>query len=203
MQRRSFLKRGLLGGVLLVVAAGGGVALLPGDKSVKPSGPLSSLPESAFPVLAAVAARALAGTTASPVEIAMRVDAALRYARPEVRKDLGDALALLENALGGLLTRGTARPFTQLDEKEQDEALHRWRDSRLVLLRSAYHGLRKLCLAAHYATPAGWPETGYPGPSIPKPEPPAITARGALAVATVDPELPDGVAPDGVAPRTP
>ena len=195
MQRRSFLKRGLIGGVLLVVAGGTAVAFIPGDTSVKPTGALFSIDARAFPVLAAVAARVLAGTTASPVDIAMKVDGALRYAAPEGRKDLSAALMLLENALGGLLLRGKATPFTELDEAAQDAALLAWRDSRLVLLRGAYHALRKLCLAAHYATPAGWPETGYPGPSIPKPEPAPITARGALHVETLEPALPDGGAP--------
>lgn len=193
MQRRSFLKRGFIGAAILVVAAGG-VALIPGDRSVKPTGPLASLSPAAFPVLAAVAARVLAGTTASPVEIAMRVDASLRLAPPELRKDLDLALALLENALPGLLLRGRPTPFTQLVEDEQDRALLGWRDSRLVLLRSAYHGLRKLCVAAHYATPAGWPDTGYPGPSIPKPEPPALSARGPIAVEDrAENAMPEGI----------
>jgi hypothetical protein len=180
VQRRSFLKRGLVGGALLLVAGGTVVAIIPGDTSVKPTGQLFSISAKAFPVLAAVAARVLAGTTASPSDIAMKVDGALRWASPESRKDLTSALLLLENALGGLLLRGKPTPFTELDENAQDAALQAWRDSRLVLLRGAYHALRKLCLAAHYATPAGWPDTGYPGPSIPKPEPTPITARGAL-----------------------
>ena len=182
MKRRSFLKRGIFGGVLLVVGGGALVAVIPGDTSVKPSGMLYSISERAFPVLAAVAARVLAGTTAKPVDIAMSVDTALRWASPEARKDLTSALLLLENALGGLLLRGKATPFTELDEAAQDAALYAWRDSKLVLLRGAYHALRKLCLAAHYATPAGWPDTGYGGPSIPKPEPTPITARGPLHV---------------------
>lgn len=197
MQRRSFLKRGLFGGALLVVASAGGLALLPGDRSVKPPGPLFSLSETSFPVLAAVAARVLAGTTASPVHIALAVDAALRSAPPETRKDLDAALKLLENALPSLLLRGSPTPFTELDEARQDAALAGWRASRLVILRSAYQGLRKLCLAAHYATPAGWPETGFPGPSIPKPEPPPLSARGPIHVdtAVADPALPDGARP--------
>jgi hypothetical protein len=179
MQRRSFLKRGLLGGLVLAVG-GVGVALIPGDRSVRPTGTLQSISDKAFPVLAAVAARVLAGTTADPATIAMRVDAALRFAPPEARKDVDAALLLLENALPGLLWRGRPVPFTQLDERGQDAALMGWRDSRLVLLRSAYHALRKLCLAAHYASPQSWAEAGYPGPSVPKAEPPAIAARAPL-----------------------
>ena len=189
MRRRKFLKRGLFGGALLALA-GTGIAVFPGDRSVRATGPLLSFSPAAFSVLAAVAARVVKGTSADPMEIAMRIDAALQRAAPEARVDLGRALLLLENGLPGLLFRGTPRPFTLLAVDDQDRALLAWRDSRLVLLRGAYHGLRKLCLAAHYATPAGWPETGYGGPLIPKPEPPAISARAPLVVTETADVLP-------------
>jgi hypothetical protein len=180
VQRRTLIKRGIFGGALLLVAGTLGVAMLPGDRSVLPSGPLFVLDARTFSVMVAVAARVLAGTTASPRDIAMRVDGALRYTSPEAQRDFNSALLLLENALGGLLFRGRPRPFTELNEAAQDAALRGWRDSRFVLLRGAYHALRKLSVAAHYATPAGWPDTGYPGPSIPKPEPSPISARSPL-----------------------
>lgn len=195
MQRRSLLKRGVFGGVLLTVAALGGIAVMPGDSAVKPSGKLSTIDAKNFPVLVALAARVLAGTTASPSDIAMKVDQALRYTSLESQKDLNAALMLLENALTGLLLRGKPSTFTELDEKAQDAALYGWRDSKLVLLRSAYHALRKLCLAAHYATPAGWPDTGYPGPSVPKAEPAAITERGPLVASAAAPTPPTEVMP--------
>lgn len=187
MQRRSLLKRGLVGGFLLTAASFTGIALLPGDKAMKATGKLFTIDAKNFPVLVAVAARVLSGTTASPTDIAMKVDAALRYTSLESQKDMNAALMLLENALGGLFFRGKPSTFTDLDEKSQDAALLGWRDSKLVLLRSAYHALRKLCLAAHYATPQGWPDTGYPGPSIPKVEPPAITERGPLVAQATPP----------------
>ncbi|MBM4280596.1 MAG: hypothetical protein FJ137_07480 [Deltaproteobacteria bacterium] len=182
MQRRSLLKVSLAGAVALSVGGGAGLALWPGDTSVRPQRPLLSLPERAFPVLVAVAARVLKGTTANPVEIAHRVDEALRYATPESRSDLADVFGLLENGLTGLMLRGQPRPFTLLDERAQDEALLAWRDSRVGLLRGAYHALRKLCLAAHYATPSSWAEVGYGGPAILKPEPPPLAADKPVVV---------------------
>jgi hypothetical protein len=182
MQRRSFLKKSLAGAVVLAVVGATGLALWPGDTSVRPQRPLVSLPERAFPVLVAVAGRVLKGTTANPVEIAHRVDDALRFSTPEARADLGDVLGLLENGLTGLVLRGQARPFTLLDESAQDAALLAWRDSRVGLLRGAYHALRKLCLAAHYATPSSWAEVGYGGPAIAKDEPPPIASTKPLLV---------------------
>ncbi|OGQ12024.1 MAG: hypothetical protein A2138_21560 [Deltaproteobacteria bacterium RBG_16_71_12] len=180
MKRRGFLKLGIVGGVVLA-AGGTTIALLPGDRSVRPRTPLAALTDAQFAVLAAVAARVMARTTADPVTIAHSVDSALRFAPPEVQHDLGLALGLLDNALVALITGRRPAPFTQLDEAAQDAAFHAWGGSRLALLRSAYQGLRKLCLAAHYATPAAAAALGYV-PSIAKPEPPPITARGPLLV---------------------
>lgn len=181
MDRRVFLKAGLAGGV--VVAAGvTALALRPGDRAVRPRRPLQVLPGSVFPVLVAVAARVLRGTGANPVEIAHRVDETLRFAPPRSGRDLAMGLKLLENALGGVLLRGSATPFTLLDENGQDAALMAWRDSVVVDLRGAYHGLRKLCLAAHYASTDCFAEVSYPGPSLTKPVPPALAARAPLVV---------------------
>ena len=180
MKRRGFLKLGILGSALLAVA-GTGIALIPGDRSARPRAPLMVLSDAQFAVLVALAARVLARTTADPMTVAHAVDSTLRHAPPEVQKDLGLALGLLDNALVALLTGRKPVPFTQLSEQAQDAALHAWGDSRLALLRSAYQGLRKLCLAAHYATPAAAAAVGYT-PSIAKPEPPAISARGPLVV---------------------
>ncbi len=182
MERRSFLKVGVVGSVLLVVGGVSTLALWPGDQSVRPTRALHVLSPSSFPVLVAAAARVLNGTTANPIEIAHRVDETLRFTFVEARVDVDRLFGLLENALGGLLLRGSPRPFTLLTEPEQDAALTSWRDSNVGLLRGAYQALRKLCLAAHYASPDCFTEVGYGGPSLNKPEAPAITARGALVV---------------------
>jgi hypothetical protein len=192
MQRRSFVKLSLAAAAA-VVAGAGGLAVWPGDASVRPLRPLTSLPDRAFPVLVAVAGRVMQGTTANPVEIAHRVDGALRFATPEARADLGDVFALLENGLTGLLLRGQPTPFTLLDENAQDAALLAWRDSRIPPLRGAYHAIRKLCLAGHYATSSSWTEVGYGGPSIPVPAPPAIEAIRPLIVDETAPAVVDGL----------
>lgn len=184
------MKVGLAGG--LVVATGvTALALRRGDTSVRPTRPLQVLSEAAFPVLVAVAARVMRGTSANPVEIAHRVDETLRFAPPRSGKDLSMVLGLLENALGGVLLRSSATPYTLLDEAGQDAALMAWRDSAVVDLRGAYHALRKLCLASHYASVDCFAEISYPGPSITKPVPPPIAARTALLV--VDAPTTDGM----------
>lgn len=180
MQRRSFLRYGVVGGALLVVGGGTLLATRPA-KGPEARAPLASIPARAFPVLVAVAARVLDGTGADPVAIAHAVDAALQRTNHESRRDFGRVLLLFENALPGLLLRGDPTPFTSMTPQAQDEALVAWRDSKLALLRGAHHAMRKLCLGAHYATPAAWAHLGYAGPMIAKAAPPPVDPRGPLA----------------------
>lgn len=180
MQRRTLLQRGLLGGALLLLGGGAGLALR-GGGGAHPRRPLHSIPARAFPVLAAVAARVLDGTSADPIEIAHNVDVALLRTNTESRRDFGRVLLLFDNALPGLLLRGSATPFTAMAPAAQDQALIAWRDARLALLRGAYHAMRKLCLGAYYATPAAWAHLGFAGPMVAVAEPPPISPRSPLA----------------------
>lgn len=164
MNRRTFIRRGLVGGLLLAVGGAVGLGVWPPERRAQPRRPLRALDPRQFAVLAAIAARTVQAPTADPVEIAHRVDVQMSLACPEVRADFGKLLLLFDNALAGLLLDGRARPFTHLPPAAQDDALARWRDSHLVVRRSGYAILRKLTQGAHYAAPAAWPDTGYPGP---------------------------------------
>jgi hypothetical protein len=164
MDRRTFIRRGLFGGILLAVGGSFGLALWPSDQRLRPRRPLLALDERQFAVLAAVAARTVIAPRADPIEIAHRVDQQMSTAVPEARGDFGKLLLLFENALAGLLLNGHYRPFTRLGPSGQDEVLASWRDSHLTVLRSGYATLRKLTQAAFYAFPESWEDTGYPGP---------------------------------------
>lgn len=163
MQRRGFLKKGLLGGALLALG-GSGLLLYPGQHVAAPTQALRVLDERAFQVMVAIAARVVPYPGADAVAIAHAVDASLSRTVPEAQADVVKLLGLFENALPGLLLDGRAAPFTRLDPDAQDRALERWRDSRLVLRRSGYHALRRLCLGAYYADPITWPALHYRGP---------------------------------------
>lgn len=162
--RRLFLQRGLLGGALLVLGGAATLAGWPGKQFVEVAPQaLRALTPRTFQVVVAIAARVVVDPAADPVAVAHGVDRALAYASPDAREDLRKLLMLFENALPGLLDFHVL-PFTRLDPGAQDAVLARWRDSRIALRRGGYHALRKLCLAAWYATPAAWPAIGYPGP---------------------------------------
>src|SRR5262245_19080471 len=113
MNRRSFLKKGLLGGALLALG-GAGLALAPTRHVASPTSALLVLDDRAFQILAAVAARIVPLPDADPVAVAHSVDLTLSRAAPETQTDLVKLLGLFENALPGLLLDGRALPFTRL-----------------------------------------------------------------------------------------
>lgn len=164
MNRRTLLKRGLLGGAVLLLG-GTGLALSPTREAFKASGPLQVLSPRGFQVLAAVARRVVVAPEVDPAAIALAADGALTYLPREAQEDVGKLLGLFENALGGLLLDGRVTPFTRLDPEEQDAVLKGWQGSRLVLRRTGYQVLRKLCLSAHYAMPSSWAPIGFPKPT--------------------------------------
>jgi len=163
MNRRSFLTKGLLGGALLVLGAGG-LALSPTRRLASPLRRLLVIDERGFQVMVAIASRVVTVPGADHVAIAQGVDEALSRAVPDAQKDLAALLGLFENALPGLLLDGRARPFTHLDPAAQDRVLASWRESRLVLRRGSYHALRKLCLGVYYGDASTWAALHYAGP---------------------------------------
>lgn len=163
MDRRTFLKRGAIGGALLALGAGGLLAW-PGRMVAAPKRALKSIDGRAFQVLVAVAQRIVAVPGADAVEIAHRVDETFVYASAEARHDLGALLGLLEAALPGAVLDFRLGPFTTLSPARQDVVLRTWRDSSIAVRRAGFEALRKVCLAAHYGDPATWASIGHPQP---------------------------------------
>ena len=162
--RRSFLKKGLFGGLLLALG-GGGLALYPSAHVGSPTGPLLVLEPTSFQVLVAVAGRIVSAKGSDPVAIAHGVDEALSRVSVESQVELNKLLGLLENALPGLLLDGRVQPFTRLEGESRDRVLESWRTSRFAIRRSGYQALRKLCLAAYYSEESSWGPLGYAPPS--------------------------------------
>jgi hypothetical protein len=163
MNRRRFVQRGLFGAALLLLG-GGGLSLYPTRHLASPSKPLRVLDDRGFQVIVAVAARVITAPDADPAVLAERIDESLSRVPPEAQADLASLIGLFENALPGLLLDGRATPFTRLDGPAQDRALASWRDSSLVVRRSGYHALRRLCFIAYYGDERAWPGIHYSGP---------------------------------------
>jgi hypothetical protein len=163
MNRRSFLRKGALAGVLLF-AGGAGLALFPTRRSYTPRKHLKALDEKRFAILAAVAARIVQAPGVDPVGIAHGIDETIDLWVEENRADFLKLLGLFDNGLAGLILDGHARPFTHLGPEAQDKALEAWRDSRILLRRAGFQTLRKLTAAVHWSNPTNWASSGYAGP---------------------------------------
>src|SRR5688572_4048525 len=169
--RRGFLKKGLLGGALLALGGGAGLALRSTRLGKPARAPLRLLSPAQHAVLAAIAARVVPGDgapatwpTAEAVNCAGKIDSLLAQAHPAVGDDFRRLLGLFENGLAGLFIHTSPTPFTQLPPLEQDRRLEAWRRSRLTLLRSGYQALVRLVHATYFSSPEVYPLVGYPGP---------------------------------------
>lgn len=166
--RRGFLKKGLLGGALLVVGGTAFLAFRRTLRAAKPRNPLLVLSESEYAIFAAMAARVVAVDGDSPsteaVDVAGRADAAMVQWPDSVQVEFRRLLRLFENALTGAVTRTGYETFTASSGRMQDERLAAWAGSRVAVFRSGYQAMKRLACACYYAAPESWPATGYPGP---------------------------------------
>ena len=169
--RRRLLKRGLLGGALLLAGGALPLALRSTLARRRPARPLKLLSDDVHAIFAAVAARVVPGDgagaswpTADALDCAGKVDALMATTHPEVGAEFRQLLHLFENALFGLAIAGQPTPFTRCSPAQQDARLEAWRRSRLSLLRSGYQALKRLAHATYYSSPEVYSLMGYAGP---------------------------------------
>jgi hypothetical protein len=172
IDRRRFLKRGLLGGGLLI-AAGALPFAVRSTRRWPPHGPLRLLSADEYAVFAAAAARLAPGDGAGPrwpsadaLDCAGKVDALMATVHPDIGHDFRRLLRLFESGLLGAAIAGSPRPFTRASAADQDARLEAWRRSRFELLRSGYQAVKRLAHAAYYSSPEVYALVGYPGPPV-------------------------------------
>jgi hypothetical protein len=173
LERRRFLKRGLVGGAALVLA--GNLPFLLRTTAVRfaPRGQLRLLTREEHAILAAVVARLCPGPQAGPdwptadaLDCAGKIDALMAQVHPDVGKDFRRLLRLLESSYVGTFMAASPRPFTRADGDEQDRRLEAWRRSRFTLPRSGYQAVKRLAHATYYSSPEVYARIGYPGPPV-------------------------------------
>ena len=169
--RRGLFKKGLLGGALLVLGGGAGLALRRTRLGAPPRGKLALFSPEEHAIFAAVADRVVPGDGAPTIwpragalDCAGKADALLARVHPEVGAEFRQLLRLFENGLPGFLLTGSVAPFTALPPAAQDARLRAWRDSRLALLRTGYLALVRLATATYYSSPEVYALVGYAGP---------------------------------------
>ena len=164
--RRSFLKAGAVGA--LVLAAGGGIyrALhTPGPQRFVLDGEARAALSAIVPAMLAGALPAgPAERTAAVSHTVAGVHTAISNLPLSVQKEVQDLFGLLALAPARRLLTGIPGGWAQADPQAVSDFLQDWRLHRLALLRTAYSALHDLSLGAWYAQPANWSAIGYPGP---------------------------------------
>ena len=164
--RRSFLKAGALGA--LVLAAGGGLyraVHTPHLERFVLDGEARAALHAIVPVMLAGALPAAPAERMAAIGAAIEgVHTAIANLPLAVQKEVQDLIGLLALAPARRLLTGVAGGWDQADPREVSAFLQDWRLHRLSLLRTAYGALHDLTLGAWYAQPASWSAIGYPGP---------------------------------------
>ena len=165
MQRRSFLKAGVLGAIAL--AAGGALY-----RQLNPPQLERYALDAGARTIVAVLVPAIAGPVL-PQEAAARraaIDGAVQRVAGAIaglplttQKEVADLFALLSLAPARRLLTGIG-DWQSATPQQLAEFLQGWRSHRLAMLQTAYQALHDLVLGAWYADPSSWTALGYPGP---------------------------------------
>jgi hypothetical protein len=172
MERRTLLKLGLAGG--LVMAAGAGLVAL-----VKPGRQAGRLTAPGRAFYAAVARGVLGPlvpvdpAAASPVLEAhlRRLEQTIASMPPGVQAEIDELTTLASSAPGRLALIGLTVPWDDASPAEVEAALQTLRRSSIALRQQVYQALRELTTAAFFADAATWTLLGYGGqrpvPNVP------------------------------------
>ena len=131
---------------------------------------LRALSVKQYLILSAAARRVLAADaagapTADEIGVPAYVDAWLADAAPQVRRDFGRLLGVVEH--GTPLWSGRRRRFTDLPVADQDAHLAHLSQSSIGALREGMAALKSLCMFGYYRDPRTWTLCGYEGPVVP------------------------------------
>ena len=160
------MKYGLVGSAVL---AAGAVGIgLQKTKMRTSSQALKCLTLREFSILSAIVDRMfpengsfISGSEAKTPEL---VDEIMGQMPILVVEEFKQALALMENALTGLVFSAKPRPFSQCSPSEQDVILEAWRTSSIQFRRKVFRALNAVCAGAYYGQPDRFVAIGYPGP---------------------------------------
>lgn len=78
--------------------------------------------------------------------------------------ELNQLFNLLASRLSQLALTGHLTALSELSINQRLAMLNQWRDSYLMTLQQAYHGLRELLLGAYYGQPEHWSRLNYTAP---------------------------------------
>lgn len=165
MKRRTLLKVGAGGALVLGLAAGSLALLTPGRRQglLTPAGRalFAALTEAVLgdmlPADPPSRARAIAGQLS-------RVQDTIAGLPPAMQAEVDELITLAGSAAGRVVLVGLLPDWPKASPAEVVDALQGMRRSSLAVRQQAYHALRDMTNAAYFADPSAWPGIGYPGP---------------------------------------
>lgn len=165
MQRRTWLKLGLVSATALALV-GGGLALH------APAWTRAGLTAPGRAVFGAVAAAVLDGSLPdeAPARQAAlaawfeRLDDSIAALPPHTQAELAQLLTVLGSAPGRWALAGLSTDWPDASVAQVSAALQAMRHSRVALRQQAYFALRDLTAAAYFSDPSTWMALGYAGP---------------------------------------
>jgi hypothetical protein len=167
MNRRQFIKAGVIGGTALAaVGAWYGYRHHGAGRIAAPV-----LDAGAREVIAAIAPvmlhGALPGGPAAAIALQQVVDGveqAVAGLSASAQSEVGQLFALLSLTLTRMLVAKVGPPWPEASFEQIVAFLEDWRYSRFQLLQTGYAALHDLVLGAWYGNPASWAGIDYPGP---------------------------------------
>lgn len=167
MDRRQFIKAGVIGGAALAAVGAWYGYRHHGAGRVEPP----ALDATAREVVAAIAPVLLqgalpqgAGFGAALAEVVDGVGQAVAGLSATAQAEVGQLFALLAFAPTRILVAKVGPPWPEASVEQIVAFLEDWRYSRFQLLQTGYAALHDLVLGAWYGNPASWARIDYPGP---------------------------------------
>ena len=158
--RRTFIKAGLVGGLIL----GAGGAWYAATRETAPAGPLTRSTRSMFLAIVPVMLSGMLGDKDEPVEhVVDGVERAVAGLSSAAQAELAELFGLLGFYPARKLMTGIGE-WHLATQADVESFLNRWRYHRFALFQGAYAALHDLVLGAWYAQPDSWESIGYPGP---------------------------------------
>lgn len=165
MQRRTWLKLGILSAAALAVVGGAAILIQPGLER----GALTATGKSVFRaigmgVLDKTLPEQSSAKEAALIGLLSRIDILVGALPPYAQAELSQLLSVLGSGAGRLALAGLRTPWANASVQDIQAALQNMRLSSLALRQQAYAAIHEITVGAYFSESDTWVLLGYPGP---------------------------------------
>ncbi|MBI5463475.1 MAG: hypothetical protein HY966_00810 [Ignavibacteriales bacterium] len=101
--------------------------------------------------------------SAAEIDVALRADAFLAGADPEIQEQFHLLLTVFNHPVFTFLFDFRFSAFVNMNDDEKDSYIEDWMTSPIAFRRTAFVGLKRLCMSMYYTDARSWPAIGYDG----------------------------------------